>query len=90
MRKGNKQEQERIVRDTVLKIHNLAPVKRYTANYYVETMQKLLTEGIEFLDDEITRLDKLLLTEMFEKHKDETSKKRNILNHFRSHIRDEL
>ena len=92
-RVGNSKEQERIIRDTVHKIQLLAPAKRYTADYYVDTMRHVLKEGLDFLDQEIGKLDKALLTQMLEKHKDELSEKRNILQHFRSHRsrkRDEL
>ena len=98
---GNPKEQERIIRDTVLKIEMLAPAMRFTANYYVEIMREMLKYqhrggdqnnmnsniGGDFLDSEITRIDKMLLTEMLAKHKDDLSEKRNILHHFRSHKR---
>jgi len=93
MRVGNSREQERIIRDTVLKIQLLAPTKRYTADYYVDTMRKVLKDGLSFLDQEIVRIDKALLTQMLDGHKDEMNEKRNILQHFRSHRsrkRDEL
>ena len=98
LRVGNPKEQERIIRETVLKIQMLAPAKRFTANYYVEVMRTMVkrslhgvgddnSEGDDFLDGEITKIDKMMLTEMLAKHKDEMSEKRNILHHFRSHRR---
>ena len=97
---GSPKEQERIIRDTVLKMEMLAPAMRFTANYYVEVMREILKyqhregdhsnnsmNGEDFLDGEITRIDKMLLTDMLAKHKDELSEKRNILHHFRSHRR---
>jgi len=85
MRSGNSKEQERIIRETVLKINILPPAKRFTADYYVEIMRSVLKQGEGFLDEEITRIDKMLLAEMLEKHKDEMTEKRNILQHFRLH-----
>ena len=85
MRSGNPKEQERIIRETVLKINILPPAKRFTADYYVEIMRSVLKQGEGFLDQEITRIDKMMLAEMLDKHKDEMTEKRNILQHFRSH-----
>ena len=68
LRIGNPSEQERIIRETVLKIQMLAPAKRFTADFYVEIMRKVLKEGDSFLDSEITRIDKMMLNHMLEKH----------------------
>lgn len=97
VRLGNPNEQERIIRKTVLKIQLLEPGKRFTANFYVETMRDIMKQGISFLDVEITKIDKMMLSHdehLMPKDKDEMNEKRNILHHFRTHKnqhrRDEL
>lgn len=90
VRNQNENRRESMIRETVLKIQTLKPAQRYTADFYVKTMRQVLKEGDAFLDREIERFEKLSLKKMLPKDLDESNKKRNILQHFRFHRRDEL
>ena len=59
---------------------------RSTADQYVEIMREVVKKGDGFLDNEVEKIDKILLS----KNDEKLSKKRNIFQHFRSFRRDEL
>ena len=86
----NARNRERTLKEAVEKVHKLPAVRRRQADYYIKVMEKIIKDGIHFLDDEISRLQKLIIGEVSLDKKDEFAKRRNILKQFRRNLRDEL
>ena len=53
-------------------------------------MHSIVKEGEVYIDNEIERIEKLLLNVMSSSNQDELNKKRNVLQQFRYHRKDEL
>ena len=86
----NHRGRERIIKETIIKIQNIKPYKRHFADLYVQIMNQILKDGEVYVDTEITRIDKILLSAISTEKQDELTKQRNVLQSFRNHQRDEL
>ena len=64
--------------------------KKLSADVYVKTMQKILEKGKEFVQSELTRVDKLGKGKLSEKKKAQLKNRSNILMSFKHLLKDEL
>ena len=64
--------------------------KKLSADVYVKTMQKILEKGKEFVETELTRVDKLGKGKLSEKKKAQLKNRSNILMSFKHLLKDEL
>lgn len=86
----NQNRRNEYMRETILMVQNLSPYKRTSADVYVKIMRQIIQDGDVYLDNEIQRIEKLLLTKMLPEKHNELNKKRNVLRQFNFHRRDEL
>ena len=68
----------------------MEPITRELAHYYVKVMRDIQSEGEQYLDLEIERINKLFLSDLHLDKRDELTKKKNVLQYFRINRRDEL
>ncbi|XP_060084735.1 endoplasmic reticulum resident protein 29-like [Ylistrum balloti] len=64
--------------------------KKRSADIYVKTMKKIVEKGTEFVDSEITRVEKLKDGKVSDKKKEQLNERLNILTSFQLLQRDEL
>ncbi len=86
----NSYKREKAIREAIETIEKLPAHKKKNGDYYVKVMKSITKNGDAFIDEEIQRTQKLILGSVTLNKKDELTKKRNILQQFSKHRRDEL
>ncbi|XP_069136386.1 endoplasmic reticulum resident protein 29-like [Argopecten irradians] len=64
--------------------------KKKSADIYVKTMKKVVEKGTDFIDSEVTRVEKLKDGKVSDKKKEQLNERLNILTSFQLLQRDEL
>ena len=64
--------------------------ERERADIYVKYMEKVIEKGEEFIDSELTRVEKLSTSKVSDKKKEQLKDRANILTSFQLRIKDEL
>lgn len=64
--------------------------ERASADVYIKTMKKVVEKGDDFIESEVSRVDKLRSGKVSDKKKEQLHERLNILTTFQTAMRDEL